>query len=156
MDLVLVLELCEKELQKFMKLYKLLSENKNQSYVYPAGQRWLDIERQNILRLRPLCNFLHIFCPWFGKYPQKICFYEGILFVLLDEISGHGNLFVLRKFIATTGVEMSAMRRNVSGVNRHVVHDFEYLIDQLLVSTLNKILESKLIITLISLLRYIF
>jgi len=39
MDLVLVLELCEKELQKFMKLYKLLSENKNQSYVYPAGQR---------------------------------------------------------------------------------------------------------------------
>lgn len=51
---------------------------------------------------------------------------------------------------------MSTMRRNVSGVTRHVVHDFEYLIDQLLVSTLNKILESKLTIILISLLRYIF
>ena len=51
---------------------------------------------------------------------------------------------------------MSTMRRNVSGVTLHVVHDFEYLIDQLLVSTLNKILESKLKIILISVLWYIF
>jgi len=35
------------------------------------------------------------------------------------------------------------MRRNVSGVTHHVVHDLEYLTDQLLVSGLNKILGSK-------------
>jgi len=40
-------------------------------------------------------------------------------------------------------VEMSTMRRNVSGVTHHVVHDLEYLTDQLLVSGLNKILGSK-------------
>jgi hypothetical protein len=36
------------------------------------------------------------------------------------------------------------------------VHDLEYLIDQLLVSAIKKILESKLTIILISLLWYIF
>jgi len=51
---------------------------------------------------------------------------------------------------------MSTMRRNVSGVTHHVAHDLEYLIDQLLVSALNKIFESKLTIVLISLLWYIF
>lgn len=51
---------------------------------------------------------------------------------------------------------MSTMRRNVSGVTHHVVHDLEYLTDQFLVSALNKILESKLTIVLISLLWYIF
>jgi hypothetical protein len=90
------------------------------------------------------------------EIPKKVCFHEGILFVLLDETSGHGSLFVLRKFIATTGGRNVHNDKKCVRSNPSVVHDFKYLIDQLLVSTLNKILESKLTITLISLLLYIF
>jgi hypothetical protein len=87
---------------------------------------------------------------------QKICFYEEILFVLPDETSGHGSLVFCESLLQLQAVEMSTMRRNVSGVTHHVVHDLEYLTDQFLVSALNKILESKLTIVLISLLWYIF
>jgi hypothetical protein len=70
--------------------------------------------------------------------PQK-CFYEGILFALLDETSGHGNLLVLMKLFSTTECRNvhNVKKRVRSGVTHHVVLSFENLVDLLLVSALN-------------------